>query len=283
VLTLAYRGSLASCNYSCGYCPFAKRRDTAATLSHDAQSLTRFVDWVLARRDALQIQFTPWGEALVRDYYRQAVLKLANAEHVNQVAVQTNLSSSLKWLEHPQAVKIALWATYHPAQVSLHRFVRKCLQLRALGIRFSVGVVAMHEHYQAIRQLRAALPPDTVIWLNAYDRRTANYYSADDLEWLDVIDPWFIHNRRPARSLGAPCRTGQDFFLVHGNGDVWRCHTVPRILGNLYARPLEDLAERRPCTRLRCECFVGYVHREDLPLREAFGAGAIGRLPASGY
>src|SRR5439155_13329710 len=48
-LSLLYRGPLSSCNYDCGYCPFAKRRETAAELARDRTALGRFVDWVAAR------------------------------------------------------------------------------------------------------------------------------------------------------------------------------------------------------------------------------------------
>ena len=63
---ILYRGPLSSCNYACGYCPFAKRRDTRAALARDAADLARFVDWVRGQRRALRVLFTPWGEALVR-------------------------------------------------------------------------------------------------------------------------------------------------------------------------------------------------------------------------
>ena len=34
-LSILYRGPLASCNYDCPYCPFAKRRDDPAALRAD--------------------------------------------------------------------------------------------------------------------------------------------------------------------------------------------------------------------------------------------------------
>jgi hypothetical protein len=42
-LSILYRGPLSSCNYACGYCPFAKRRETAAELARDREALARFV------------------------------------------------------------------------------------------------------------------------------------------------------------------------------------------------------------------------------------------------
>ena len=55
-LSILYRGPLSSCNYACGYCPFAKRRETAAELARDRTALERFVAWVAARPAA-------WGRS----------------------------------------------------------------------------------------------------------------------------------------------------------------------------------------------------------------------------
>jgi MoaA/NifB/PqqE/SkfB family radical SAM enzyme len=37
---------LASCNYDCPYCPFAKRHDPPELLRADRAALARFTDWV---------------------------------------------------------------------------------------------------------------------------------------------------------------------------------------------------------------------------------------------
>lgn len=44
-LTILYRGPLASCDYDCPYCPFAKRRDSRAQLTADRSALERFAGW----------------------------------------------------------------------------------------------------------------------------------------------------------------------------------------------------------------------------------------------
>ena len=77
-LSILYRGPLSSCNYACGYCPFAKRRESAAELETDRAALGRFLDWVEARpaADRLGVLFTPWGEALTRRWYRDALVRL---------------------------------------------------------------------------------------------------------------------------------------------------------------------------------------------------------------
>ena len=280
-LSLLYRGTLSSCNYACAYCPFAKRRDSRAVLARDAAEVERFTDWVPGQRRAISVLFTPWGEALVRRHYRAAMQALAEMPNVRQVALQTNLSGPLGWLGGMDAAsraKIGLWCTYHPSQTTIARFLERCARLDALGVRYSVGVVAMHEHYDAIRALRAALPAHVYLWLNAYDRRGPGYYAAEDLVWLDGVDPWVGQSRRPAQSRGKGCLAGETALSVDGDGTLTRCHFLPERLGNLYDDDLADLLQERSCPRFKCDCYIGYAQRKDLPFQKVFGDGVLARI-----
>lgn len=284
MLSLLYRGRLSSCNYACSYCPFAKRKDSRQALAQDAQDLRRFVDWVSAQADKqepLRILFTPWGEALVRRHYRAAMLQLAQMPHVRVVALQTNISGPLDWLAQAPVGKIQLWCTYHPSQVQLPRFLERCAQLTDLHVPYSVGVVAMHAHYPAIAALRQALPAGVPVWLNAYDHAGPSYYQAQDLAWLDQLDPWFANERKPSASRGKPCHAGENVFSIEGDGTIQRCHFIPTRLGNLYEDDLNALRRERNCSRIRCECFIGYAHRKDLPYSQQFGDGVLARIPLS--
>ncbi|WP_081922405.1 STM4011 family radical SAM protein [Janthinobacterium sp. RA13] len=278
-LSLLYRGTLASCNYACGYCPFAKKRDSRATLARDAREVARFTSWVAAQKRDISVLFTPWGEALVRRHYRTAMQTLAALPHVRQVALQTNLSGPLNWLhDMPGLEKIGLWCTYHPDQTTLARFLARCARLDAMGVRYSVGVVAINEHLDAIRALRAALPAHVYLWLNAYDRRGPGYYGGEDLAWLDAIDPWFAQNRRPSPSRNKPCLAGEASLSVDGDGELARCHFVPERLGNLYEDDLADMLQERSCPRFKCDCYIGYAQRKDLPFQAVFGEGVLARI-----
>lgn len=278
-LSLLYRGTLASCNYACAYCPFAKKRDSRAALARDAREVARFVHWVSEAQRPISVLFTPWGEALVRRHYRHAMAQLAALPHVRQVALQTNLSGPLKWLDGlPGREKIGLWCTYHPGETTLARFIERCTRLDTMGIRYSVGVVAMREHYPAIAELRAALPKHVYLWLNAYDRRGPGYYGEQDLAWLDAIDPWFAHNRRPLPSRGRGCLAGETALSVDGDGTLARCHFLPERLGNLYTDDLATILQERACPRHKCDCYIGYAQRKDLPYQQIFGDGVLARL-----
>jgi len=279
-LSLLYRGRLSSCNYDCDYCPFAKTRDSRATLQRDAADLARFVDWATRQTTTLSILFTPWGEGLVRKHYREAMVALSHLPHVRRVAIQTNLCIGTRWLDRVDTRSFALWCTYHPSQVSMRIFVDRCLDLRRRGIRFSVGMVALRESFDDIVRLRAALPADVPMWLNAYDQRTADYYDGTDTQRLAAIDPHFGYNLAPPPSLGAPCATGESVLSVDGDGGVRRCHFVAESLGNLYDGSFAARLGPKPCPNPICDCFIGYVHRKDLPFARDYADGQLERVPA---
>lgn len=278
-LTLLYRGPLASCDYACPYCPFAKRRDTPAQLRADRAALERFTGWVAGQRgDRLSVLFTPWGEGLVRSWYRRALVELSHRPGVERVAIQTNLSCRTGWLAEADKDTVALWCTYHPGQTPPERFLAKTRELADAGVRFSVGIVGLPGHLEHARRLRAALPGHVYLWVNAAEGHT---YTDEQAAAWTALDPLFGYSRRPHRSAGLPCRTGASVLSVDGDGTVRRCHFVRAELGNLYDGSYRAALAPRPCPLAVCDCHIGYVHLETLPLYDVFAGGVLERVPAA--
>jgi len=262
---ILYRGSLSSCNYSCDYCPFAKTTNTREELRRDAEEVQRFVDWVENVSHQLGVFFTPWGEAIIHPYYRQAMVKLSRMPHVQRVVMQTNLSCRLDDLADADRESLALWATFHPTQTSLARFIERCRWLSSNGLRYSVGVVGLREHFEAISILRKELPPD--------------YYSAEDLKIIRATDPYFDLNRHYYPSKNKPCDAGAKSFTVDGNGDVRRCHFIKTVIGNVYQDDIFAQLVPKDCTNDTCGCHIGYVHRPEGKLHQLFGSNLLERIP----
>lgn len=276
--SILYRGSLSSCNYACSYCPFAKRANTRAELARDFRELERFVDWVSGCSRELRLLFTPWGEALVHRAYRRALVRLSLLPRVRRVAIQTNLSAPVQDLAGAGR-SLALWASFHPSQVRLDRFLSRCRKLDELGLRYSVGVVGLREHFQAIEELRERLPRAVYLWVNAF-KRSPDYYRPEEVERLARVDPYFRLNLPRYPSLDRACRAGETSFTVDGKGEVRRCHFVGEVLGNIYESDFEACLRARLCPAERCGCHIGYVHRPELRLEEVFGEdGLLERIP----
>ena len=282
-LTLLYRGPLAGCNYGCGYCPFAKRVDTRRQLERDREMLARFVGRVaeVARRRPLRVMFTPWGEALIRRHYREAVVTLSRAEGVVSVAAQTNLSRSPGWLADADPGRVKVWATYHPGETPLERFADRVRAARDAGVGVSAGMVAVPGGEAEAWRLRRAVPGDVFVWLNPQQpRRRA--FTADEVASLSRIDPEFAAAVRRRRSRGLPCRAGEESLSVDGRGRLRRCHFVGEVIGNLYEADWESCLRPRPCPRGTCDCHLGFTQLRGYESVVAFAGDPVARVPAAG-
>lgn len=113
--------------------------------------------------------------------------------------------------------------------------------LGALGVRFSVGTVCVPDHPEHARRLRAELPDQVRLWVNAAEGHT---YTDEEAGRWTALDPLFPFSRHPHRSAGPPCR----------------------------ARP-------RACPLEVCDCHTGYVRLETLPLYDVFAGGLLERVP----
>lgn len=280
-LRILYRGPLSSCNYDCHYCPFAKCHESAAELRRDREALERFARWVQEQTDCrLSVLFTPWGEALTRPWYRDAITQLGHLPHVAKVAIQTNLSCPTDWLDQVNRDTTALWCTWHPSQVSRQQFLAQCGQLARRGIRFSVGMVGLHEAFDEIDALRADLPRDVYLWINAY-KDQPNYYSPEQVERLERVDPLFRINNARHPSRNEACTAGETAVSIDGDGNLRRCHFVGHVVGNIYEPNWQASLARRPCPNETCGCYIGYMFMPRMQHDLMFGDGLLERIPAA--
>ncbi len=280
-LKILYRGPLSSCNYDCRYCPFAKRRDNAAQLAADRAALERFVDWVAGRcGDRISVLFTPWGEALIRRWYQEALVRLSHLPQTPRVAIQTNLACDLNWVPRCDPGALALWITFHPTQITRERFLEKLRRLDDRQVRYSVGMVGLKENLGEAQRLRAELAEHVYLWINAY-KDQPNYYTAEDLRAYETIDPLFLDNTRRYRSLGRDCRAGETVISVDGAGEIRRCHFIAEPLHNIYEPGFEQALRPRRCTNNVCGCHIGYVHLKQPDFYAKYGEGILERIPAT--
>ena len=266
-LGILWRGPLDSCNYGCAYCPFAKRPTRQANLDADRAALARFVAWVARATEwRLQLLFTPYGEALIWPWYRQALAQLSHLSHVELVAIQTNGSGPMDFLDAADRRRVALWMSWHPSEIARAAMVAKVAALSATGTRLSLGMVAAPARLADAEALRRELPPTVPMWLNA--EKPLPRFTPDELTRFTGIDPDFALETRRQRTRGLDCRTGDEVVSIDGDGDVRRCHFVDDVLGNLYRDDLAALLRPRACTRATCECWIGYAHLPSLSVRE---------------
>ncbi|UYZ84373.1 STM4011 family radical SAM protein [Entomomonas sp. E2T0] len=278
-LTVFYRGALETCNYACDYCPFAKSKETSQKKAKDIAGLDSFISWIANNTDInFNIFFTPWGEALVFKRYQQAIKQLAVMPNVNKIIFQTNLSSKLDFLAEINSSKLRLWCTYHPTEVARQKFISKTKLLDSNNVKYSVGVVGKPDLFDEIQQLRKELNPSTYLWINAYVDKDQHYiYTEEQRLFLTAIDPLFPFNK-PYVSIDLPCSTGEDAIVVDECGDIYRCHFIKQVIGNIHQNNWQQILQERVCRRGFCDCHIGYIFLKSLNFKRIFGKQALERI-----
>lgn len=278
-LKILYRGFLSDCNYRCHYCPFAHTVHSTEEQDTDRQAVIQFVSWIIQNSTQdFELFFTPYGEALTRAWYREAIATLSYLPHVKKVAIQTNLSCNTEWFSTCNPSTTAVWATFHPEFTYAESFAKQCKEVINLNIALSAGSVGVKNHFAEIQMLRERLPDSVYLWINAF-KHESDYYSHDDRDFLSNIDPYFSDNLHAYESHDKQCRTGHSVVSVEGNGDLFRCHFVKEKRGNIFTDSLESLLYESTCPKETCHCHIGYVHLEHLNLQQLYGNGILERIP----
>lgn len=279
-LTVLYRGALETCNYACGYCPFAKRKQTAEKKQQDIAGLANFINWITHHPQIkFTLFFTPWGEALVFKRYQQALASLVLLNNVDKIIIQTNLSSKLDFLKNINTEKLRVWCTYHPSETTLEYFLEKTQELDQYAVTYSVGVVGQPKIFEEIKRIRNRLNPKTYLWINAYVVNNRPYpYTTEQQDFLNYVDPLFSLNKS-YDSLDSACITGKKAITIDEFGNIRRCHFIKTILANINQPDWQNKLITTPCTNHYCDCHIGYVFLESFKAKTFFGEHALERIP----
>lgn len=288
---ILYRGSLKSCNYQCGYCPFSKHPRSDRELLKDKEQWLRFCESLIERAGPLKIgamMVVPYGEALLHPWYWEGLGRLAGTEGIEAVGAQTNLSFSVeKSLDiyikaGGERQKLRLWATFHPQMTTVEVFAEKCRQLVKAGILMSVGAVGVPENRQVIKALRSSLPEEVYLWINKMDG-LGKTYTQEEIEDFQAVDPYFI--RELERVPSSPEVCGNRLF-VEGDGKLRRCNISSVLAENWYGS-WEDLFgkegagghETVSCGKRLCSCYLAHGGRDEVMNQILFGPYPPFRIP----
>lgn len=276
---ISYRGSLKSCNYQCGYCPFAKRKASARELAADRKALLRFVRRMEEEKFAGSLLFLPYGEAMIHPQYWEAMARLSRAPAA-AVSCQTNLSFSVGDFAREmkgnrgRLEKIRLWCSFHPEMTTPERFADACRSLLENKIVFCAGCVGDPRRVTEIRRLRRLLPPEIYVWINRMDGLNRPYTADEAAEFL-AVDPMFSLELRRHKADPARCAAGKSSLFVRADGEIFPCNIAKISQGNLYGGAL-----RPPSCRSRaCDCYLAYAQREDLAATDRFLPHKLFRIP----
>ena len=285
-----YRGSLKSCNYTCSYCPFSKKKGVAAALEQDRKQFFRFVEWF--EQTAIHtgaVQIVPYGEALIHPYYWEGMARLSRIASIQAVGAQSNFSFPVeKMLKHfinhgGEIEKLRLWGTFHPEMTSVDAFAKQCEKLSEWKVLYCAGVVGVPEQIPVIKRLRKQLSDSVYLWVNKMDGLGRNYTTTEVEEFL-AIDEYFDLELRHHRAEQASC--GNQVF-VEADGAMRRCNICRASGRNLYevaAQRENNEVIKVQARRVDNDLVQEPVQEKDIELAEqAFAAISCNRRECSCY
>ncbi len=256
-----YRGNLTSCNYSCDYCPFAKRKNSANMLAKDENNLKKLIERMKCVRSSHALLITPYGEALIHSYYWTAIASLTQIPSEELTGCQTNLSFPVeKMLTHftkcgGHINKLCLWCTFHPLMTGVSEFVKQCSLLSEWGVTFSVGAVGNPRQIDTIKKLRDELPASIYLWINKMDGLNRPY-SAKEISAFHSIDPYFSLELKHYKADIKKC--SKAFFLT-ADEERYYCN----LHAGSHAMAVADKTSPSSCYK-ECSCYLAYCNRTDL-------------------
>lgn len=285
-----YRGSLDFCNFSCSYCPFSKKKESKQVLQRDRKELFRFVHEIIRTGFNGAIQIVPYGEAMLHEYYWEAMAELSRHEKIQAVGAQSNFSFPVERMLRVfvdaggRREKLRLWGTFHPEMIGLDDFLAQCRILQEAGILFCVGSVGVPGNIRILQKLRERLEDEIYMWINKMDG-LGRRYTKEEIRLFAEIDPCFeleLRRFQPHHtgsyadpSKGLPCR---DSLLIEGGGRIRPCVLCRQSMGDLYKDGWMNLPEKS-CSRKVCDCYLSYGSRSDIPELSVFCPYPAFRIP----
>lgn len=230
---------------------------TPVQLEKDKKALFDFIDKIKDFKKPHAVQIVPYGEALIHEYYWQAMAALSQIETQDYTGCQTNLSFPIeKMLEiydkyQGKREKLRLWCTFHPSMTTVDDFIEQCTKLKAADISFCAGMVGDPKEIPALLELRQKLPDSIYLWINKMDG-LIDSYTSKEIEIFQEIDPYFSLQLKHWKADLTKCRHSS---FYKADGSEYFC--------NLHASS-KHTADGDGCGRKECSCYLAYCNRRDI-------------------
>lgn len=274
-----FRGNIDFCNYSCSYCPFAKKTQSIDKIQKEEDNLKKLFFYVKNMDEDANIMITPYGEALIHPIYQVFMARLSTLDNVRKIGIQTNLSVDTKnlisTLEENNAdfSKIMIWATFHSQFTDIKQFCNKANKLSSL-VSISCGIVANRKNFEEIKNLRQGLRPDVYLWINAMDK-IKNKFTEDEISSLSHIDPFFAYEFYEKRIDFKKSRS-DDFSICQSYNKIYA--DINKYSSSCFFKKKKAISSS--CNNHKiCDCYLGYSNFKDNYLSRFFGENIIFRIP----
>ncbi|MBT6147062.1 MAG: radical SAM protein [Gemmatimonadetes bacterium] len=250
------------CNYQCDYCfqrVYAKAR-------HCSDETIEATFRLLPTLEGSWLIKLIGGEPLLHPRLFEMSERIM--AHGHCLSTSSNFSPPIRrlveWSDLCGDQLIALTASLHLGQVrSQDEFLAKCVEFnrsKSAGTHFVVASVLTEDNFEQLKQIEQYLEREGVNFCYQVMRSAGKFveYSTEIEDYISSRIPPETQALRKHQLFGTLCRTGELFFKIEVNGDVYRCF-MPQALfsmGNITKGTFRRFTRPMPCTAHRCTCVV---------------------------
>jgi len=254
----------SKCNYKCPYCSQGRRDSNKTSRRHCSDEV---VDAVLKLSEDLP---GSWfikligGEPLIHPRFFEICEKLASSGH--ELCTTTNFSLPYgqfqKLIDICDEKLVFLTASLHPSQLkSVDEFIDKAAEFnskKSASTSFTVTSVLIEEYFENLKAIEQRLTERGVTFKYQVLKVGKKYVKYKD-EIEEYISEKLCSNIETIRGknfFGTLCHTGELFFNIRVNGDVFRCYNDQNCyyLGNIGKGTFKRFKKARPCMAKICTC-----------------------------
>ncbi len=251
------------CNFSCAYCVNDKSTTKVSSPVHTPEKIADIFDstgkdWLL---------LITGGEPFVYPDFNQICLLLSQKHHLQ---ITTNLSSPdiYKFADTINPAKIFLIsASFHYTERKRRNlvddFIDKCKYLNAKGFTVLVNYIA---HPESLPLMEEFLTTFKLMGISSFalalrgeynGKKYPESYTENELE---LVKKYILDETIELSSAmgelnyyGRYCTAGQSYFFMNPQGEVSRCATLQKPLGNLFEENMYFGNKLTPCIAKNCK------------------------------
>lgn len=250
------------CNFQCSYCINNSTDKTTIGIVHSPQKIADFFtqtnkEWLI---------LITGGEPFTYPQFVDVCVELSKKNHIQ---ITTNLSSPdiYDFADKVDPNKVfMISASYHFMEREkldlINDFKNKCIYLKNKGFKIVVNYIA---HPSTLDRLenellefsRIGIESFVLIFRGLYNG--CNYPESYTDEEMSLITKYILDEKIELSSAygklnyyGRYCEAGVNYFFLNPKGEISRCSTLQKPIGNLFNRTFKFDKKLKPC--IACNC-----------------------------
>jgi len=255
------------CNFSCPYCSGYETINKTHPAIYSPHDLSAFFD----KTGVSWLLLISGGEPFLYPHFVDVCYNLSRNHHLQ---ITTNLSCHevYEFADKINPEKVfnisASYHRYERAMTESHNdFLDKCRYLQKKGFNLIVNFVAYPPLIDTVENDIGFFESegfDTMLfgYRGLYNGKNYPYeYNEKELELLEkyaVDDTEIKIATNSLNYYGLYCEAGSHYFCINQNGDIGRCFTLPKKIGNLFESDFPMNKKPYPCIAKQCkDCYNG--------------------------